>query len=874
MPAVAQGGGAFAAQLHAAQRQAAYLACLKTIGDAQPPVGSAAAQATPAAFVDRLANLLTSDGDTLMLGSSGGQESPPSMPPNSLPPPPPPVWADGGAQPSPHAVATDAAYAAYAAATDALRTAHCPPPTIPSPAAYHHTCAHLHSSGAASTTATPHLAADRLGERLACWGSPAVGGDAWGHEGGASVALALRTGSGGNVRAHPLFVIVGGRSAAEGEGGGGTLVHAFDATRRTWLPVRQTGAAPSRLRAHSLASARGDPARAGECLLVCGGGDGKRISSELYALEIARDPEAPLSLQLPAVAPSAASTAGGLVANLAAAAANAAAAASAGSALGAVVAAWSHPQVRGEAPPPRVGHCAAIMGEAMLIFGGFVPSPAKSGAALGTRRSKSGRRAAAKSSSAADAQGSYSNALYSLHLERSTWSMPTVHCAPGASPPVARVGATATTLHDGEALLFGGSHCGAPTAALDRLIVTSEGGAVATLQVEQPQVSGTSPAARFGHVAALLGHTDVALFGGYGGPGGRVPLGDVALLDMARMLWSVLEFRGVPPAPRAGAVGAVGLGEPRRLWIFGGCAALDARPLNDVHTLDVSRRLDACSTASVGRPAPVIHAEASSASATAAALLPDESPARRELLAGAALDVASAPQLLGAQVTPRPPVRPMLPPPPRAVLVPAHHHLAPALQKRPLRQLPVELAPPPPVRLPPMPPPMPPPTPAVEGLPDAHRVRKGVTTITGAVTITPTPEARRLPASVAAGGVTAKVAADKAAAEAAAIEEPAAEEAAAVAVMAAEGTSAAERAAQAAEAAAAAGAAGLVLFARVARASASAVKQAAVSLADAAASDEAWVPNHDEAAPADDGSEGVTVLVRRDGKYVRVRRPF
>ena len=63
---------------------------------------------------------------------------------------------------------------------------------------------------------------------------------------------------------------------------------------------------------------------------------------------------------------------------------------------------------------------------------------------------------------------------------------------------------------------------------------------------------------------------------------------DVALLNTVHMRWAVLEFRGVPPAPRASAVGAV-IGAERRLWVFGGGTSPEALPLNDVHTFDVSR---------------------------------------------------------------------------------------------------------------------------------------------------------------------------------------------------------------------------------------------------------------------------------------------
>ena len=48
-------------------------------------------------------------------------------------------------------------------------------------------------------------------DRLACWSSPAAGGDAWGHESGAGGIVQLREGSG---RVHRLFALVGGRRAS------------------------------------------------------------------------------------------------------------------------------------------------------------------------------------------------------------------------------------------------------------------------------------------------------------------------------------------------------------------------------------------------------------------------------------------------------------------------------------------------------------------------------------------------------------------------------------------------------------------------------------------------------------------------------------
>ena len=316
--------GVFSAELHAAQQRAAYFACLQSIG------GSAAAEGTPSDFVDRLASYL----------SAGDEPAGATAVPGGVQPPPAPSpWAN-------------------------LTHLGLPPPPEYTPSAM----SSARDSGL--RMGTPHH--DRgEGERLACWGSPEVRGDAWSHEGGAAVAVTLRCGGGGAARAHPVFVLVGGRTTYDngggsggngggsgGGGGGGTLIHVFDVTRREWLPVRQTGTPPHRLRAHSLiciesggagggagggavgaagSGAGGSHGLAGDRLIVYGGGDGKRISADLYTLEIT-----PESLDVVTGGVGLASTS--LLATVAAVARTSMAAAS-GAPTG-VIASWSHPQVR------------------------------------------------------------------------------------------------------------------------------------------------------------------------------------------------------------------------------------------------------------------------------------------------------------------------------------------------------------------------------------------------------------------------------------------------------------------------------------------------------------------------------------------------
>ena len=93
-------------------------------------------------------------------------------------------------------------------------------------------------------------------------------------------------------------------------------------------------------------------------------------------------------------------------------------------------------------------------------------------------------------------------------------------------------------------------------------------------------------------------------------------LHDLALLTLRGLRWDVLQFRGVPPAPRASHVGvAVGA----RLWVFGGAAA-DGRLLNDVHFAELPKQTAPPPRAATAPP-PAGQPPRAAAAATAAAAI-------------------------------------------------------------------------------------------------------------------------------------------------------------------------------------------------------------------------------------------------------------
>lgn len=137
------------------------------------------------------------------------------------------------------------------------------------------------------------------------------------------------------------------------------------------------------------------------------------MSSEMYTLRLSAA-ERPLP---PAIGRGNLVAAVAAVAGVAASAAAAAATDGSGraGALSCVEAEWIHPQVRGTPPPPRIGHCASMLGDdAMVLFGGYAATAPhhKSGGAAETEKKRSGRASSA---------GGYSNAIFALNVAKTAW---------------------------------------------------------------------------------------------------------------------------------------------------------------------------------------------------------------------------------------------------------------------------------------------------------------------------------------------------------------------------------------------------------------------------------------------------------------------
>jgi protein phosphatase len=70
--------------------------------------------------------------------------------------------------------------------------------------------------------------------------------------------------------------------------------------------------------------------------------------------------------------------------------------------------------------------------------------------------------------------------------------------------------------------------------------------------VEDVDVYGDIPQARFGHTITLVSKTKIVLFGGATGDTGKYSMtGETFLFNVLTKTWTKLNVKGVPPSPRA-----------------------------------------------------------------------------------------------------------------------------------------------------------------------------------------------------------------------------------------------------------------------------------------------------------------------------------
>jgi hypothetical protein len=70
--------------------------------------------------------------------------------------------------------------------------------------------------------------------------------------------------------------------------------------------------------------------------------------------------------------------------------------------------------------------------------------------------------------------------------------------------------------------------------------------------VEDVEVNGEIPQARFGHTVTIVAKQKVVLFGGATGDTGKYSMtGETYMFNILNKQWTKLQVKGVPPSPRA-----------------------------------------------------------------------------------------------------------------------------------------------------------------------------------------------------------------------------------------------------------------------------------------------------------------------------------
>lgn len=181
---------------------------------------------------------------------------------------------------------------------------------------------------------------------------------------------------------------------------------------------------------------------------------------------------------------------------------------------------WSIPAVQGVQPPARYAHTGTLMGNKLIIFGGF-----------------NGRV--------------YLDDLSVLDTSTMSWYVPVVK----GTPPSARYAHTATPV-GAKLFIFGG--CGENRCFSELHVLDT-----ATMTWYQPNVTGTLPPARAYHTTNLIGRK---LFV-FGGRAGNKYYNDLHILNLDGMIWTKGISTGTGPIELAYHASST---IDNKLYIFGG----------------------------------------------------------------------------------------------------------------------------------------------------------------------------------------------------------------------------------------------------------------------------------------------------------------
>lgn len=104
--------------------------------------------------------------------------------------------------------------------------------------------------------------------------------------------------------------------------------------------------------------------------------------------------------------------------------------------------------------------------------------------------------------------------------------------------------------------------------------------------IENFEVRGDIPQARFGHTITLITKSKAILFGGATGDTGKYSItGDTYCLDLATRVWTKLDPTGSAPSPRAAH--ASSMVENMQLVVYGGATGGGSLASDDLYLLDL-----------------------------------------------------------------------------------------------------------------------------------------------------------------------------------------------------------------------------------------------------------------------------------------------